>query len=236
MPTIEVLPSTSLTSGANWTYTSRPPPLAHTNALPTSTSAPRGARTRGGAGAHSHETSAARQRQINSRILELERDNYRDVVIPIPVKKGKDSAGGNRSSRTKATSTQSVRRILASQKTFLNHLADSAALNPVQSHIPAQSHRRCASSVSSIGSAQEPGNSDRDNEAGGILQEAETGDGGPPLGYGAATASPSIKPKRLFCEICGYWGRYRCGKCAARYCGLECLGVHSETRCNKFYA
>lgn len=66
-----------------------------------------------------------------------------------------------------------------------------------------------------------------------MLDEEEVG---APLGYLGSAAAQSVKPKRTFCEICGYWGKYRCQKCAARYCGLECGGVHAETRCNKFYA
>lgn len=79
MPTIEVLPSSSTTSGPNWTYSNLPPALAHRNTLPVAT---RVRATRN----NNFENSAARQRQINTRILELENDNYRDVNIPIPVK------------------------------------------------------------------------------------------------------------------------------------------------------
>ena len=61
----------------------------------------------------------------------------------------------------------------------------------------------------------------------------------PPLSYNAARAGAGAaagKPQRRFCEICGYWGGVRCLKCGARVCGLECLGVHGEGRCLKFYA
>lgn len=237
MPTIEVLPSSSTSSGPNWTYSNLPPALAHRNSLPTASSRVRATRT------NNTENSAARQRQINSRILELERgDNYRDIHIPVPARKG--AASGSRckpsppllstlafflflfyslgvqltplaSTRTKASSTQNVRRVLASQKTFANHLADAEALHTV------------AAAAATVPARDEDG-----EEA---WSEEEPGPG-PVLGYGACAAAESTRPKRTFCEICGYWGRYRCQKCAARYCGLECGGVHSETRCNKFYA
>ncbi|KAF2835855.1 hypothetical protein M501DRAFT_301380 [Patellaria atrata CBS 101060] len=63
----------------------------------------------------------------------------------------------------------------------------------------------------------------------------------PPLAYTAAQAGPPAekgarRPQRHFCEICGYWGRVKCLKCAARTCGLECSRTHEESRCNKFYA
>ncbi|KAH9909041.1 hypothetical protein F4778DRAFT_715030 [Xylariomycetidae sp. FL2044] len=35
-------------------------------------------------------------------------------------------------------------------------------------------------------------------------------------------------PTRRFCEVCGYWGRVRCGKCGARVCALDCLEAHRE--------
>ncbi|KAH7039120.1 HIT finger domain-containing protein [Macrophomina phaseolina] len=56
----------------------------------------------------------------------------------------------------------------------------------------------------------------------------------PPLPYGAARAAPPDAegpPRRQFCEICGYWGRIKCLKCAARVCGLECKRAHDETSC-----
>lgn len=36
------------------------------------------------------------------------------------------------------------------------------------------------------------------------------------------------KARRVFCEVCGYWGRVRCMKCGARICALDCLEVHRE--------
>lgn len=68
-----------------------------------------------------------------------------------------------------------------------------------------------------------------------ILVDGNAIDGGPPLGYARAVCRPSKRPERRFCEICGYWGNYRCGKCGARYCDLSCMGVHLETACNKIY-
>ncbi|KAF8250690.1 hypothetical protein K440DRAFT_541168 [Wilcoxina mikolae CBS 423.85] len=213
MPTVEVLPKLTASSGANWTYTTLPPAYAVSGPLPASTGG-RGARTR-----HSNfENTAARQRQINSRISDLEKDNYREVHIPLPKKESAIR-------RDRATSTQNVRRILLSQKTFVNHLADEEALNPTYRS------RRASTADPAAENEMDVDKEDADDCA---IEESEVS--GPQLGYARAVSRPSRRPSRTFCEICGYWGNYRCGKCGARYCGLECAGVHQETRCQKFYA
>lgn len=61
----------------------------------------------------------------------------------------------------------------------------------------------------------------------------------PMLMYNAAKSAPPNmegKKHRVFCEICGYWGRAKCMKCGARVCGIECRETHDESRCLKFYA
>ncbi|KAK0729158.1 hypothetical protein B0T21DRAFT_370462, partial [Apiosordaria backusii] len=35
-------------------------------------------------------------------------------------------------------------------------------------------------------------------------------------------------PTRVFCEMCGYWGRVKCIKCGVRVCALDCLEAHRE--------
>ena len=60
----------------------------------------------------------------------------------------------------------------------------------------------------------------------------------PALTYNAARSAPgptSIAP-RSFCELCGYWGRYKCLKCGAKTCSVGCETVHVADRCLKFYA
>ncbi|KAI5204246.1 hypothetical protein E4T39_03739 [Aureobasidium subglaciale] len=59
----------------------------------------------------------------------------------------------------------------------------------------------------------------------------------PQLSYNAARSAPSAAtapPQRVFCEICGYWGRVKCLKCGSRVCGLECKSAHDESRCIRF--
>ncbi|KAK3906926.1 hypothetical protein C8A05DRAFT_11299 [Staphylotrichum tortipilum] len=54
----------------------------------------------------------------------------------------------------------------------------------------------------------------------------------PPLSYLEARASWGEEerryPVRLFCAVCGYWGRVKCMKCGTRVCALECLEAHRE--------
>jgi len=48
----------------------------------------------------------------------------------------------------------------------------------------------------------------------------------------AVTVPPSVPP-RMMCSVCGYWGRYKCRRCAMPYCGKTCEDVHGETRCER---
>ncbi|KAI0036559.1 hypothetical protein K488DRAFT_40881 [Vararia minispora EC-137] len=48
----------------------------------------------------------------------------------------------------------------------------------------------------------------------------------------AVVASPQ-EPSRVLCSVCGYWGSYKCMKCAMAYCDINCRSVHDETRCER---
>ena len=52
-------------------------------------------------------------------------------------------------------------------------------------------------------------------------------------GVGTGTGGPYY-PERKFCEVCGYWGRVKCGKCGGRVCALDCLETHRE-ECGRRY-
>lgn len=43
-------------------------------------------------------------------------------------------------------------------------------------------------------------------------------------------------PRRHFCCVCGVNGKYTCVTCGARFCSINCRGVHQETRCMKWIA
>ncbi|KAJ7650705.1 hypothetical protein FB45DRAFT_888559 [Roridomyces roridus] len=51
--------------------------------------------------------------------------------------------------------------------------------------------------------------------------------------YLTAQAPAPTYPPRLICSVCGYWGRYKCRRCALPYCDQNCEGVHAETRCER---
>jgi zinc finger HIT domain-containing protein 1 len=47
-------------------------------------------------------------------------------------------------------------------------------------------------------------------------------------GAGGGGTGGKQYPARVFCVVCGYWGRVRCLKCGTRVCALECLETHRE--------
>lgn len=152
--------------------------------------------------------------------------------------------------------TPNVRRILMSQKTFANHLADEEAAIAQQaqngpSSIPKPATLQKSSSVATGGPSSAAGitpeiydpledepllKSYVPKAPSAEVMEALTT--APPLSYNAAHATfpATVRPQRHFCEICGYWGTIKCLKCGARVCGLECKGAHDDGRCLKFYA
>lgn len=174
--------------------------------------------------------------------------------------------------------TTNVRRILMSQKTFANHLADEeAALAQQQqagpSMIPRVPTLKSAGSLPDLKRASTSEVHTKSGGSGGLSRGSDVVMGGtpsalakdplndepllmvnvpsapseeemqalisgPPLSYNAARSDPPPphKPKRHFCEICGYWGTIKCIKCGARVCGLECKVTHDDGRCLKFYA
>ncbi|KAG2417552.1 hypothetical protein HFD88_008771 [Aspergillus terreus] len=126
---VELLPSGSSHATPGWTYVADrgfdPAKAAITPAI----GRKRGIRDPGRADLSSRQNNA-----IVRHLAELDRENHRDVQIPIPAKQ-KDAAG--RGTRGKVTSN--VRRILQSQKTFRNYLDDEeAALAQAAAQAPAQ--------------------------------------------------------------------------------------------------
>ncbi|KAI9887857.1 MAG: hypothetical protein M1823_000379 [Watsoniomyces obsoletus] len=129
MPLIEVLPNSSSASAPGWAYvpdTGYDPSKAPIQPTGARQRAARNVPVGGGA-----DLSARQQNAIAKHLVDLEKDNYRDVQIPIPAK-SKD--GASRAVRGKNSSA--VRRILQSQKTFANHLADEEAQRAQQGQMP----------------------------------------------------------------------------------------------------
>lgn len=54
--------------------------------------------------------------------------------------------------------------------------------------------------------------------------------------YVSIAVGPSELPERHFCTVCGYFSKYTCVPCGARYCSVKCLNTHQDTRCLKWTA
>lgn len=136
---IELLPNSTSHITPGWTYVPDrgfdPAKAAITPAI----GRKRGIRDPGGRG----DLSSRENNAIIRHLAELDRENHRDVQIPIPVKQ-KEPAGRGRFTRmvgswalfvmgwltvlgTRGKTTTNTRRILQSQKTFRNHLDDEEA-------------------------------------------------------------------------------------------------------------
>ncbi|CAG8949642.1 hypothetical protein HYFRA_00007876 [Hymenoscyphus fraxineus] len=214
------------------------------------------------------DTTAKQDAKLLRGLEELTRENHREVQIPIA---GRANQKGT---------TPAVRKILASNKTFNNHLDDYTSLKelappppptpqpivvpPPISSTPGTPLVKPAPHLTSKGTRSHkkkdpsqllrpppeikplitlpilppppahPGDSDP------LLQsriprmptqeEINKLVSAPPLSYEEARGrlAEEERPVRVFCEVCGYWGRVRCVRCGGRVCALECLDVHRE--------
>ncbi|KAL8698315.1 MAG: hypothetical protein Q9224_001904 [Gallowayella concinna] len=144
MPTIEILPNSTSISAPGWAYVPDNGYDPSKTAIQPSGARKRAARTSGIAGS---DTTARQQNATLKHLLELDKDNHRDVQIPVPAR-FKEKTG----SRTKTT--PNVRRILMSQKTFANHLADEeAALASQEQQVTSAAPRTPAPALSRKASA-----------------------------------------------------------------------------------
>ncbi|MCJ1305701.1 hypothetical protein MMC08_008517, partial [Hypocenomyce scalaris] len=139
MPHIEVLPNSTSISAPGWAYvpdTGYDPSKVALQPSGARKRAARASNIRGG------ESTTRQNNAVLKHLAELDKDNHRDVQIAVPIRQ-RDAAG--RVSKGKVT--QAVRRILMSQKTFANHLADEeAALAAQGPHAPSSSTPRAPAS------------------------------------------------------------------------------------------
>ncbi|MCJ1314086.1 hypothetical protein MMC25_007766 [Agyrium rufum] len=147
MPFVEVLPnSTTTVSAPGWAYvpdTGYDPSKAPIQ--------PSGARKRArtsninGISTAAGETqiSAKQQNQLNRRLTDLDKDNHRDIQIPIPNRQ-KDASGRS----TAKGKTAATRKILMAQKTFANYIDDEVAFAAQQEQ---QQHHQGQASVQGAG-------------------------------------------------------------------------------------
>lgn len=145
--------------------------------------------------------------------------------------------------------TPNVRRILISQKTWSNHLADEEAAIGQTAHTAHAPFMRASTAAKDPTTGQPDAAPVDDPLANEPLLKSyvpqapstkvmDALTSAAPLSYNASLAvlTDARKPPRHFCEICGYWGLIKCMKCGARVCGLECKTTHDEGSCLKFYA
>ncbi len=70
-----------------------------------------------------------------------------------------------------------------------------------------------------------------------LLEEEASANPDPPNYLSAQAPAPDEKrPPRHFCAVCGFFSRYCCVVCGARYCSIQCQETHNETRCLKWTA
>ena len=123
MPLIEELPlSAPRQAQPGWAY------VPDTTLNPIAAFQP-GQRKRGRTGQPSAATTSAKQQKaIDQRLRDLEKENYKDVHIPIPKREGSARAGKKM--------TSNVRRILGYNRTFAHYLDDmeSALANGERVH------------------------------------------------------------------------------------------------------
>lgn len=76
------------------------------------------------------DTTVAQQNSVLKHLADLDKESQRDVQIAVPSKQ-RESAG-----KVQKKTTTNVRRILMSQKSFANHLADEEAFLALQQQHP----------------------------------------------------------------------------------------------------
>ena len=110
MPLIEEIPIATVAARTHgWAYVPDTGPVKSTLRTP---AAKRGA---GRDGVNRGDISAKQAKQIQARLDALDRENHRDVAVPVP-------------SRTRTTKiTPNVRRILQYSRTFAHYLAEEEA-------------------------------------------------------------------------------------------------------------
>lgn len=146
MPQIEIVPNSTSISAPGWAYVPDNGYDPSKLAIQPTGARKRAARTSGIAGG---DTTTRQQNVVLKHLAELDKDNQRDVQISLPAKHKDSASRGTAYLRnptlqevepdpmpagSKSKVTQNVRRILASQKTFANHLADEEASLSSQDH------------------------------------------------------------------------------------------------------
>ncbi|KAG9255049.1 uncharacterized protein F5Z01DRAFT_71234 [Emericellopsis atlantica] len=240
--------SAKTTNAPGWAY------VPDTGHRPTSTLAPTNRkRARNTApGPSLGDLTARQEARLRKEVDALMNDGNRDNTIPLPGKRSQGKTGATRkilqsqktfanhlddfhamqqAEATAAATAASSKRgsTLKNQTDMDTSMTDALAvtkphspiLKPLLTHFPpphpGDDDPLLMSRVPSVPS---------DEEIRALLSH-------PPLTYlearGTWDGNDAAKPPiRVFCEVCGYWGRVRCMKCGTRVCALDCLETHRE--------
>ncbi|GAO16091.1 hypothetical protein UVI_02039880 [Ustilaginoidea virens] len=207
-----------------------------------------------GGGPSLSDLTARQEAKIRKEVEALERDGNRDNTIPLPVKSGRAQSKFTPSVRKVMQSQKTFANHLddylalqalaeanpanASSKRSGGNRKDAAASSALLKSCAADSPDAAARQLPPAPPFEErpaahPGDDDAllmsrvpevpsDEELRRLLSH-------PPLPYLDALGTWDERyPPRVFCELCGYWGRVRCLKCGTRVCALDCLETHRE--------
>ncbi|CDR98746.1 related to VPS71-nucleosome-binding component of the SWR1 complex [Sporisorium scitamineum] len=161
----------------------------------------------------------ARRRRARRRLDELERINYRDAPTA-----SSSAAGG---SLTLDASSPAVESPAAGTADV-----ESASISNTAAGVSLAQRRRNQAEVKRILV------SGRRNLHSIVEELVDQGRlplrGGKAGGnWRSARSTPSSKPGRKYCGICGYHGDLACIRCGNRYCSRKCRDVHDENRCER---
>lgn len=245
MPTIEIIPTTKPQSAApGWAYV----PVTAANdpskapILPTSTSrtgATKRAAARTAADILTGTHTKNQATKVRLRLEELAKDNAgrQDVGIPEALKK--EIAEG----RWKAGKgvTTNVRRVVASEKGWVHHVADVAAENEMGE---GRKRREVVEVAEEDEDAEmlDAGNVEGLSKDEARLLQVDVPPAlskavlnrltrAPPLTYAMAAAGEASggAPLRRFCDMCAYWGKMKCTLCGSYVCSLLCKQTHDAS-------
>lgn len=215
--------------------------------------------------AQKEATSTRQQREIERRIRDLNNDGSKDVIIPLPKQDKGSAAKAGKTANTKKilSSGKRFEHYLDDEEAELARLGKVDGMvkedAPVRASKTPYARRSLQQEVedTDMPDAQAPTLAFLEQAAASRGEGAEYDDDfdaippipteeeiqtlldAPPLTYNAARLAPSYKavaPARVFCEVCGYWGRFKCMKCGSRTCSVDCEAIHVADRCLKFYA
>ncbi|QPH00455.1 hypothetical protein C2857_004064 [Epichloe festucae Fl1] len=245
------LASTRTTSAPGWAYV--PDTAIAAGSAGIQPANRKRARNPTGGGPSLSDLTARQEAKIRKEVEGLEKDGNKDNTIPLPVKSGRaptkftpnvrkvmqsqktfanhlddylalqalteaNSAASKRPGGNKKDAAASTPKPSVSEDVAMSNATDLPPVLPPPyrdppASLPGDNDALLMSRVPEMPS---------DDELRKLLSQ-------PPLPYLEALGNlDETYPRRVFCEVCGYWGRVRCLKCGTRVCALDCLETHRE--------